>query len=124
MHKNVGVHYTWQNTGKQGYMKFTDDRLRGQDWKKSKKERHILLYWWVYAHQCRRHLQFKKMVFGLQDNNGGVLWSLALMWWVCLEGSGKENLTFQRYVISDAQREQTISKVKIDLCQGSYRPST
>lgn len=34
----------------------------------------------------------------------------------------KITLLFQRYVILDAHRQQTISKVKIDLCQGSYRP--
>lgn len=36
----------------------------------------------------------------------------------------KMRLTFQRNVIFDAFRQQTVSKVKADLCLGSYRPGT
>ena len=53
-------------------------------------------------------------------NKTTVLSVLAVEPWKDLEK--KITLTFQGYVVLDAQRQQKISKIKIDLCQGSYWP--
>ena len=60
------------------------------------------------------------MVFGHQDNKEGFR-GLLLWWEIMPEGPGKKEitLTFQRYVILDANKQWTCSvKVKIDLCPG------
>ena len=42
---------------------------------------------------------------------------------LCFEGLDKGNLTFQRYVIIDAKRQQTGSiKVKTDFHEGTFKP--
>ena len=63
--------------------------------------------------------------YGGEDNNEGlcglVLWCPGY----AMRGLEKEiTLTFQRYVILDAKRQQTGSlKVKIDLCQENHKLS-
>lgn len=60
-----------------------------------------------------------EMVCGQQGNNGVLNFGAS----GCAFKESRK-VTFQKYIVLDAQRRQTISKSKIDLFQGNYKPKT